>query len=71
MIYTTLLLHALVAASAYSGFAEAARKPANSVLLSNVKTLTVYNGKETSHRRMSALPQVRFNSLDLVEGFLY
>lgn len=36
----------------------AARKPANSVLLSNVKTLTLREGKSTSARRVSSVPQL-------------
>ncbi|KAF1981304.1 DUF1183-domain-containing protein [Aulographum hederae CBS 113979] len=55
MLYATAFLAAL---AAFNSFTEAATKPKNSVLLSNVKTLTVYNGKETSHRRVSALPQL-------------
>ena len=38
---------------------EAARKPGDSVLLSDVKTLTLRKDLKTSHRRVSAVPQVR------------
>lgn len=37
----------------------AARKPANSILLSQVKSLTLRDGQTTSHRRVSALPQLK------------
>jgi len=36
---------------------EAVRKPGDSVLLSNVKTLTLRKDLKTSHRRVSAVPQ--------------
>ena len=36
----------------------AARAPANSILLSTVKTLTLRDGLKTSHRRVPAVPQV-------------
>ena len=35
-----------------------ARKPANSVLLSNIQTLTLRKDARTSHRRVSAIPQL-------------
>ncbi|WPH00811.1 store-operated calcium entry-associated regulatory factor [Acrodontium crateriforme] len=35
-----------------------ARKPANSILLSTVKSLTLRDGQKTSHRRVSAMPQL-------------
>lgn len=44
---------------ALSDSATALRKPADSVLLSSVKTLTLRDGKETSHRRVSAVPQLK------------
>lgn len=34
-------------------------RPSNAVLLSEVEALTFYAGKKTSHRRVSAVPQVR------------
>ena len=44
---------------------QAARKPGDSVLLSSVKTLTVRKDLKTSHRRVSAVPQVRTHTLIL------
>ena len=44
---------------ALCAFASAARKPANTVLLSDVQTLTLRADKETSHRRVSAIPQLQ------------
>ncbi|KAF2841740.1 DUF1183-domain-containing protein, partial [Patellaria atrata CBS 101060] len=38
---------------------SAARKPSNSVLLSNIKTLTLRKGLKTSHRRVPAVPQLQ------------
>jgi len=38
---------------------EGARKSANSVLLTNVQTLTLRKDAKTSHRRVPAVPQVR------------
>ena len=52
------LAHVLFALSATSSLCNAARKSADSVLLSNVKTLTVRSGLKTSHRRVAAVPQV-------------
>jgi SOCE-associated regulatory factor of calcium homoeostasis len=37
----------------------AARKPSNSVLLTSVKTLTLHKDAKTSHRRVSAIPQLK------------
>ncbi|KAI9790403.1 MAG: hypothetical protein M1816_005221 [Peltula sp. TS41687] len=44
---------------ALSGATAAAAAATNSVLLSNVKTLTLRNGLKTSHRRVSAIPQLK------------
>lgn len=52
------LCPALLTLSACVGETEAARKPADSLLLSNVKTLTLRKDLKTSHRRVSAVPQV-------------
>lgn len=52
------LCPALLTLSACVGESEAARKPADSLLLSNVKTLTLRKDLKTSHRRVSAVPQV-------------
>lgn len=51
----SLLLSLLLAVSPT---ALALRKPANSVLLSSVQTLTLHDGKKTTHRRVSAVPQL-------------
>lgn len=38
---------------------NAAKRPANSVLLSNIQTLTLRKDAKTSHRRVSPIPQLR------------
>ena len=43
---------------AFTTTSAAARKSPESVLLSDVKTLTLRNGLETSHNRVSAVPQL-------------
>jgi hypothetical protein len=52
------LYPAFLAALALVGSVDGARKPSNSVLLSNVQTLTLRKDLKTSHRRVSAIPQV-------------
>ena len=59
MRYLSFLFPALFATSALLDHAVALRKPADSVLLSSVKTLTLRKDAKTSHRRVSAIPQVR------------
>jgi len=39
-------------------FTNAASRPANSVLLSNIQTLTLKKDAKTSHRRVPTIPQV-------------
>lgn len=56
MEFITLLLGLLVALSPTT---LALRKPANSVLLSSIQSLTVRDGKQTTHRRVSALSQLK------------
>jgi len=51
-------LLAILTVVTYSGIAEAARQPANSVLLKNVQSLTLRKDRKTSHRRVSAIPQL-------------
>ncbi|KAI9661663.1 MAG: hypothetical protein M1821_008901 [Bathelium mastoideum] len=48
-----------LALSALSELGDVARNPSDSVLLSNVKTLTLRNGLQTSHRRVAAIPQLK------------
>lgn len=50
---------ALLASVSHSAFAEAANKPRDAVLLSKIASLTLRDGKQTSHRRVSSIPQVR------------
>ncbi|KAL1642030.1 hypothetical protein SLS58_005618 [Diplodia intermedia] len=57
MRLSSLLAPAFLALAA-SQSAEAARNPKNSVLLSNVKSLTLRNGQKTSARRVSPIPQL-------------
>jgi hypothetical protein len=47
---------------------EAARKPVDSVLLSSIQTLTLRKDLKTSHRRVSAVPQVKLSSQSLHSG---
>ncbi|KAI9762346.1 MAG: hypothetical protein M4579_000496 [Chaenotheca gracillima] len=49
----------LVALAALTGDVLATQKPGNSVLLSKVKTLTLRKDLKTSHRRVSAVPQLK------------
>lgn len=49
----------LLALLALSDVSLAARKPSNSVLLTQVKTLTLRKDSKTSHRRVSAIPQLK------------
>lgn len=58
MRYLCFLYPALLASSALVGIVEGVRKPANSVLLSNVQSLTLRKDLKTSHRRVPAIPQV-------------
>lgn len=53
-----LLSHAILFLSCHTLYASAARKPANSVLLSSIKSLTLKDGKDTTARRTSAVPQL-------------
>jgi len=63
------LCPALLTLSACVGGAQAARKPSDSVLLSNVKTLTLRKDLKTSHRRVAAVPQVgQAPGVDTQEG---
>ena len=58
MRYLSFLYPTLLASSALVGIVEGVRKPANSVLLSNVQSLTLRKDLKTSHRRVPAIPQV-------------
>ncbi len=51
------LYPSLCAATLLPSLAEA-RKAPNAVLLSSVQSLTLRQGQKTSHRRVSAIPQV-------------
>ncbi|KAK7520932.1 uncharacterized protein IWZ02DRAFT_273293 [Phyllosticta citriasiana] len=59
MHFGTLLSPILLALLASGDAAEAARNPANSVLLSNVKSLTLRKGLKTTSRRVSPIPQLK------------
>ena len=37
---------------------QAAGQPKNSALLRNIKSLTLYKDRQTTHRRVSSIPQV-------------
>lgn len=62
MRYLSVLVPTLLATSTVLDLALAARKPSDSVLLSSVKTLTLKKDAKTSHRRVSAIPQVLWTS---------
>ncbi|KAF2868314.1 hypothetical protein BDV95DRAFT_500657 [Massariosphaeria phaeospora] len=57
MHYLDFLYPALLATTSFLTGAEALRS--DKIKLSNVKTLTLRQGKETSHRRVSAVPQLK------------
>ncbi|KAK7539030.1 transmembrane protein [Phyllosticta citricarpa] len=59
MHFGKLLSPILLALLASGGAAEAAWNPANSVLLSNVKSLTLRKGLKTTSRRVSPIPQLK------------
>lgn len=50
---------ALLVLLTLSDIALAVRKPSNSVLLTQVKILTLRKDAKTSHRRVSAIPQLK------------
>lgn len=52
LIWTAIL-------SGWATLTAAATKSDRAILLSNVKTLTLYGDKKTSHRRVSAIPQLK------------
>jgi hypothetical protein len=54
-----LLCSVLLVLSSFAGGAYAGSKSPKSVLLSTVKTLTLRKGLLTTHRRVSAVPQVK------------
>jgi hypothetical protein len=56
-----ILIKGMLALFSLLAYAEAAKQPANRVLLRNVQSLTLRKDSKTSHRRVSALPQVRFD----------
>ncbi|OCL14768.1 hypothetical protein AOQ84DRAFT_384483 [Glonium stellatum] len=59
MHYLSFLYPLLLASSAFVGTVGGVRKPANSVLLSNVQSLTLRKDVKTSHRRVPAIPQLK------------
>ncbi|KAI9887783.1 MAG: hypothetical protein M1823_000424 [Watsoniomyces obsoletus] len=61
MHFTSSIPHIVVlgAGLALLDGVTAAKKPSNSVLLSNVKSITLRNGQMTSHRRVSPIPQLK------------
>ena len=61
MHYLNFLYPALVATSALITGSEALRS-GQKIKLSNVQSLTLRKDKQTSHRRVSAIPQVRLSS---------
>ena len=59
MLFVGCVLPTLLATSTLLDQVFAARSATNSVLLSNVKTLTLRKDAKTSHRRVSAIPQLK------------
>ncbi|KAI0390800.1 hypothetical protein F5Y17DRAFT_39640 [Xylariaceae sp. FL0594] len=65
LLSPTLLMGALglslslLLTTASPGVSAASSKPKDAILLSEVRSLTLRAGKETSHRRVSAIPQLR------------
>ncbi|KAI9851412.1 MAG: hypothetical protein M1838_003763 [Thelocarpon superellum] len=59
MRYTDVLYPPLLMLEALGVIGQAARRPSNGVLLSKVKTLTLRKDAVTSHRRISAIPQLK------------
>lgn len=53
------LLTAILASLAFTSPAAAATKPKNAILLSEVQSLTLRSGAKTTHRRVSASPQLK------------
>jgi hypothetical protein len=53
-----ILTKGMLALLSLLAFTEAAETRGNKVLLRNVQTLTLKKGLKTSHRRVSALPQL-------------
>ena len=49
---------------------QAVSQPKNSVLLRNIKSLTLYKDRTTTHRRVSAIPQVRQDKLQITVALL-
>lgn len=64
MHYLNFLYPALVGSSTFIDGATALRS--NRIKLSNVQSLTLRKGQQTSHRRVSAVPQVRISSPPLL-----
>ena len=59
MLFVGCVLPTLLATSTLLDQVFAARSATNSVLLSKVKTLTLRKDAKTSHRRVSAIPQLK------------
>ncbi|KAH8815648.1 transmembrane protein-like protein 66 [Xylogone sp. PMI_703] len=60
MLFLEFLYPSFLALLAISSLSAAAKsRPKNAVLLSNVKTLTLRANTKTSHRRVSAIPQLK------------
>jgi hypothetical protein len=58
MRHLTTTLLALAAASTLPTTFAARKPPADAVLLSNIKTLTLHNGRQTTSRRGPSVPQL-------------
>ncbi|THV46737.1 hypothetical protein BGAL_0363g00040 [Botrytis galanthina] len=58
MLFLPFLCPALLTLLTFTPLTTAASKPKNAILLSKVKTLTLRDNAQTSHRRVSAVPQL-------------
>ncbi|KAK8904612.1 hypothetical protein QC760_006967 [Botrytis cinerea] len=58
MLFLPFLYPALLTIFTFTPLTTAASKPKNAILLSKVKSLTLRDNAQTSHRRVSAVPQL-------------
>ena len=59
MRLSNAVIGVLSATTSFTSAAKPKSKPDSAILLSKVRTLTLYGDKETSHRRVSSIPQLK------------
>ncbi|KAK2764878.1 hypothetical protein FQN54_008575 [Arachnomyces sp. PD_36] len=60
LLTTTIFLLSFLSQASAFGSSSSNRAPSkNAILLSNVQTLTLHSGRQTSNRRVSSIPQLR------------